>query len=1007
MKKGGNRNMAILLVVILAFSIVPTISGTIGHSEDSKQWIPISSDEPKKPEIRILAEDESGITLKIDVYGMYREKIDAQGQTFDLLTIPEYGWVYKVGEPQVPAVRTFVALLKDEGPQVTIRNIEYSTLEGYYIFPAQEPLPESQEEGQFEIDEELYSTHTYYPDTVTDASDIMWFGRLPVSLLSVHPVQFNPVEQKLKVCSSIEIRIDFQGAPIKFRPISPDFDSIYKNVVFNYEELKRKGFFQTFQRSRAPNGWDSFSDQQADYLIITHDDFYSSILPLANWKRRQGLKVDVVKTSDIASTPTVTDIKNYIQDAYDDWTVAPSYVLLVGDVGYLPTDYPNSWASDHTYAKVAGADDLPDINVGRLPVGTTTELTYIVRKIVDYEESPYMAETAWYRQACTWHSEERWQWPDTCTYVRNKLLANGYTTVDYFHDTNGGSTADDLPNCVVNAINDGRTFYLYRAHGSITRQAGSNNNYSDNLSIADLQGLNNGRKLTLFIDPTCQNGHFDESSGDCFGEVVLKAGNQFDIKGGVGFYGSSRVSFTGYNDELARGFFNEMFDNSNWNFGPCTVAAEIYMYGIYGDSTAIREMEMFNVLGDPELEVWTGIPQKLNVWHFPAILVGNHDTTVVVRDAGGLFLQGATVCLMKDNEIHTVGTTDADGKVVFNVNIATVGTMDVTVTKHNFIPYEGTISVIDTCKPVDLIFVIDVTGSMSDDIDAVQASAITIVNTIESMTCDFRVGIVAYRDHPFYPYGEPDDVMFEDYAFSTDKTTIINNINSLVEEGGADWKEAVFDALLRAIDSTSIGEWRSGVKKILILMGDAPPHDPCPIYGYTALDVINAAFLADPATIYSISVGHGISVGCSPAVYEAFKEISEGTGGKAFCAPTANDVVDVLLETLGIAIIGSPRLLPPAQPVFPPPDYNQMMRPLARENIKKAEVLILACEEAIDEAKAEGKDTAECEELLKQAKEALEKAYMYFAGGNYTAANYWAVHAIKLLTKCREYLENL
>jgi hypothetical protein len=32
---------------------------------------------------------------------------------------------------------------------------------------------------------------------------------------------------------------------------------------------------------------------------------------------------------------------------------------------------------------------------------------------------------------------------------------------------------------------------------------------------------------------------------------------------------------------------------------------------------------------------------------------------------------------------------------------------------------------------------------------------------------------------------------------------------------------------------------------------------------------------------------------------------------------------------------------------------------------------------------------------------------MYFAGGHYIAANYWALQAIELLTECREYLENL
>ncbi|KYK28282.1 MAG: hypothetical protein AYK19_21025 [Theionarchaea archaeon DG-70-1] len=86
---------------------------------------------------------------------------------------------------------------------------------------------------------------------------------------------------------------------------------------------------------------------------------------------------------------------------------------------------------------------------------------------------------------------------------------------------------------------------------------------------------------------------------------------------------------------------------------------------------------------------------------------------------------------------------------------------------------------------------------------------------------------------------------------------------------------------------------------------------------------------------------------------------------------------------------------------------NQQIRSLSQTHIREAEDLIPEIQQLIDEAKAEGKDTAEYEKLLEQAKEALEKAYMYFAGGHYIAANYWAMQAIELLFECKECLENL
>lgn len=292
---------------------------------------------------------------------------------------------------------------------------------------------------------------------------------------------------------------------------------------------------------------------------------------------------------------------------------------------------------------------------------------------------------------------------------------------------------------------------------------------------------------------------------------------------------------------------------------------------------------------------------------------------------------------------------------------------------------------------VDVIFVIDVTYSMVDDIDAVQAAAATIVDDIESFANDFRVGIIAFRDHG-------DDPLFEDYAFSADKDTIIANIHALIASGGGDTPEAVFDALLRAIDSSSIGGWRNGAAKLLILMGDAPPHDPCPVNGFTLQDVVDAAYLADPAHVY------GVCIGSNASAIAYYTSISEETGGEVFIVATAGEVVEALQEALRTAILDNcPEPLPVM--VLPPPDINKMILPLALENVRKAESLIPACQEAIENAPPD-KDVTGCEELLKQAKEAIEKARMCSAGENYIAANFWAIRAIELLRECIECAED-
>jgi hypothetical protein len=155
--------------------------------------------------------------------------------------------------------------------------------------------------------------------------------------------------------------------------------------------------------------------------------------------------------------------------------------------------------------------------------------------------------------------------------------------------------------------------------------------------------------------------------------------------------------------------------------------------------------------------------------------------------------------------------------------------------------------------------------------------------------------VIAYRDW--------DDTegfaMFHDFAFSSDRSTIVGNINSLSVGGGDDIPEAVFEALMRAIDSRSVGGWRPNVNKVVILMGDAPPHDPSRD-GYTSAIVAKAAEDADPVVIQAVVVG--IEGDFLPGAVESFQTLADLTKGQLFKAEDAGKVVAALEAS--IAVIG-------------------------------------------------------------------------------------------------------
>jgi len=196
---------------------------------------------------------------------------------------------------------------------------------------------------------------------------------------------------------------------------------------------------------------------------------------------------------------------------------------------------------------------------------------------------------------------------------------------------------------------------------------------------------------------------------------------------------------------------------------------------------------------------------------------------------------------------------------------------------------------------LDLVFLIDTTGSMWDDIDAAKAAAVDIVNIISSQTNDYRIAVVDFEDFPYDPYGSAGcgDYMYHDVLnFSSDKSAIVSAIQGLPIRCGNDWQEAHYSALMHVLQKSAVGGWRDNVKKVVIVMTDAPPHDPEPYTGYTLNDVKNAAIALDPAVIYPIVIG-------GDSTTTAYMEsLAEGTGGVVFNAANASEVVEAIMSAI-------------------------------------------------------------------------------------------------------------
>lgn len=132
-----------------------------------------------------------------------------------------------------------------------------------------------------------------------------------------------------------------------------------------------------------------------------------------------------------------------------------------------------------------------------------------------------------------------------------------------------------------------------------------------------------------------------------------------------------------------------------------------------------------------------------------------------------------------------------------------------------------TIESIEPKNKLDIVFAIDTTGSMKDDMETLQKEWIAkLLVQIEKFD-DYRLGLVFFRDYnDNYNYkGLP--VKFFD--FTSDMKLFRKNCNSAVIKGieGGDIPEALYEALYAGL---SFYNWRSDAAKKIVLIGDAQAH---------------------------------------------------------------------------------------------------------------------------------------------------------------------------------------
>ncbi len=167
---------------------------------------------------------------------------------------------------------------------------------------------------------------------------------------------------------------------------------------------------------------------------------------------------------------------------------------------------------------------------------------------------------------------------------------------------------------------------------------------------------------------------------------------------------------------------------------------------------------------------------------------------------------------------------------------------------------------------IDVVFVVDTTGSMSGLLEGAKQTIWSIANRLSSgePRPDIRVGLVAYRDIT-------DEYVTKSFPLTRDLDTIHGQLSQLVASGGGDSPEHVNRGLSDAIHGMS---WEAGqnVLRLVFLVGDAPPHNDYSD-GPTSAELARTA-AAKNITINTVQCGH------MPDTADAWRTIASLAGGQ-------------------------------------------------------------------------------------------------------------------------------
>ena len=423
-------------------------------------------------------------------------------------------------------------------------------------------------------------------------------------------------------------------------------DSLREFIAF-----KNSGYLEPVAIGAVPNQ-DLHAASEVDMVLVCPAQFQGEAQRLAERRMEEGLSVVMVTPQQIynefsSGQRDGTAIKRFMKMLYDragaDPELLPRYLLLFGDGSYnnissspdnqnLIPSYQSydSWlpsgcyTTDDYYCLLDDNEgesnaDIIDVGVGRLPISDAGQAKHVVDKILNYDRLMLGSSQG---TSCSSGSDGgASDWRNTILFTSDDQSGDNFEgTIHMSHSealaskvelikpclniskvfmdayvqvsTPGGQRYPEAQEALRARVQKGALVVNYVGHGGEVGWA--HERLLDNQTILDWTNFD---RLPLFVTATCEFTRWDDPGRTSAGEYVMLNPNG----GGIGLMTTTRIAYSGANQQLALEFYDHVFDTRD-EFDRPTRFGDIYRKTKVGVSDN-GNYRNFALLGDPSVRL--------------------------------------------------------------------------------------------------------------------------------------------------------------------------------------------------------------------------------------------------------------------------------------------------------------------------------------------------------------------------------------------------------------------